>query len=334
MGIPNYDRSLRILKPTSAIRPAVFMIAHRTIRLVHRVIPITLAILSTVLSGETIGADTANSIRARGTYEVVRDVPYANVDGETLAANVFIPEGAGPFPGVLLIHGGGWAFGSKLEMEGVAARLARRGFVAASVDYRLAPKHLFPAQLDDCREALKWFHKESEKYHADPNWLSIYGYSAGGHLALLLALAEWPADAGTAIRPQAVVAGGAPTDFRDLPQQTPILSFWLGGTRQEKPALYRDASPAAFARGDAPPIYFYHGEADRLVSVSQCRRMAELLQSHDAVVEVDTIPDRGHVATFLDGRATERAIDFLQRRKENRGKQAGSVKSATEHPND
>lgn len=244
-----------------------------------------------------------------------RNVVYRTVGETALAADVYRGVGDGPRPGVLLLHGGGWAFGSKAQMAFLARMLAEAGFTAVSVDYRLAPKHPFPAQFEDATAAVRWMRRDGDRLGIRPDWIAAYGYSAGGHLALLLGLnaAEAGPETDEPATVQAVVAGGAPCDFRQLPLDTPVLSYWLGGTRRERPALYEQASPSAFARGDAPPIHFFHGAKDQLVSSASSRGLFDRLQGLGASAEYDEIVDGGHLRTFGDRQAARRAINFLRR---------------------
>lgn len=264
--------------------------------------------------------------------QIVRDVPFANVGGEKLLADVFLPAGSGPFPGVLLIHGGGWALGDKSEMARIGRRLAERGYAAVSINYRLAPKHKFPAQIDDCRRALAWMRGQAATYKIDPSWLAVFGYSAGGHLAALLATTERDAarapdqaadgdetapDDRNELPPlRAVVAGGAPCDFSQVPPEQIVLNYWLGATRAERPEVYQQASPASFASPDDPPAFFYHGEEDNLVPCELSAVLARRLAAIGVPAETYIVPGAGHIRAFFDRAAIEAAIRFLDRIRE------------------
>ena len=115
-----------------------------------------------------------------------------------------------------------------------AKSLARRGFSCFAIDYRLAPKHKSPAQIEDCRDAVRWIRQHASRYKTDPGRIGAIGYSAGGHLVSLLATTglskeEDPKGVGTKIT--AAVAGGTPTDFRFTHENSKMLSYWLGGSR-------------------------------------------------------------------------------------------------------
>lgn len=249
------------------------------------------------------------------------DVVYAKRGDVELKADVFVPEGEGPFPAVLVVHGGGWRSGNKGQLSFVSRALAEAGYVAVAINYRLAPKHTFPAQIEDCKAAVRWMRQHASEYNIDPNRIGGWGYSAGGHLVSLLGVTdaddglEHSASEGAeSTRLQAVVAGGAPCDFRELAPESDRLAFWLGGPRGEKEEVYELASPARFVTGDDPPILFYHGDADELVPIDSPRAMMAALEAANVPTEIHVIPGAAHIKAALDGSAVRRGIEFLDSR--------------------
>jgi acetyl esterase/lipase len=236
----------------------------------------------------------------------IRNVVYLTRESGPLKADIFQPTGEGPFPGVLCVHGGAWISGNKAQLSTIARRLAAEGYTAVSINYRLAPRHKFPAQIADCREALQWMRKNAGKYKIDPERIAAWGYSAGGHLVTLLGVG------GNGLK--AVVAGGAPCDFRQTPLDSPVLAFWLGGTRREVPEAYQSASPAAFVSADDPPTLFYHGQHDRLVKTDQPTAMAAELKRVGVPARLYLVPDAGHVEAFLKRAALTEGVKFLKER--------------------
>lgn len=267
------------------------------------------AILAAAVGGWA-ALSAAGARAAEPSDQTIRDVVYASRQEGPLRADVYRATGAGPFPGVLCVHGGAWAFGDKNQVAGIARRLAEAGYTAVSIDYRLAPRHKFPAQIEDCRAALGWMRKHARPYKIDPDRLAAWGYSAGGHLAALLGT--------TGAGLKAVVAGGAPCDFRRAPLDSRRLAFWLGGTRRELPEVYRSASPASHVSRDDPPMFFYHGRRDGVVKIAHPREMTAALKRLGVAAELHVIRAAGHIPAFLDREAVGEGIRFLEKHLQGR----------------
>jgi acetyl esterase/lipase len=264
-----------------------------------------------------LAAVAPTALAEEADVDVLWNVAYVERDTGPLGMDVYLPHQDGTFPGVLVVHGGAWSMGSRAQLAAIAMSFARRGYTAATITYRLAPKYPFPAQLYDCQAAVRWLRSHAADYKIDPAQIGGYGYSAGGQLvALLGALGDddvreehLPKDAPSA-RLQAVVAGGAPCDFRAIPANSSRLAYWLGGTRAAKPDAYRVASPAAFVSADDPPMFFFHGARDELVPIRSPQRMVELLVRTGVTAEMYTVEERGHFTALLDREALRRAVAF------------------------
>ncbi len=171
------------------------------------------------------------------------------------------------WPAVLLIHGGGWREGSWRSFEGFGPQLSRRGLMVAAMDYRLAPEHPWPAQLDDVLGAIAFLRSQL----TDSTRIALWGHSAGGHLAMMAAQArpEWV---------RCVVALGAPTDLMALP---------VGETQDVFSASdLRAASPIEHEGSSLPPTLLVHGARDPVVSVDHARRYVEHHPNAD-ILEVE-----------------------------------------------
>ena len=256
---------------------------------------------------------------AAGDFDAAYGQVYVQRDSGPLKADIYTPKGDGPFPGVLVVHGGAWRMGSRVQLSGIAQMLAKQGFTAVAISYRLAPAYKFPAQIEDCKEAIRWMRTNAERLKIDPNHIGGFGYSAGAHLVSLLATTdaadglEGVADPSTAVgtRLQAVAAGGAPCDFCIIPPEVDGLAFWLGGSRAQLPEQYRRASPQSFVTPDDPPMFFFHGETDRLVPLISPERMRAALDQAGVSTELYIVPRLGHTAACMDRGAIERSIAFL-----------------------
>jgi acetyl esterase/lipase len=256
-----------------------------------------------------------------GEVDVAYGETYVERDSGPVQADVYVPRGEGPFPGVLVVHGGAWKMGNRSQLAGVAHLLAEHGFTAVAISYRLAPTHKFPAQIDDCKAAVRWMRSEAARWKIDPERIGGFGYSAGAHLVSLLGTSDpgdglegiEPTDGLPSTRLQAVAAGGTPCDFRPIPADIDGLAFWLGGTPGEVPEQYRLASPATFISPDDPPFFFFHGENDQMVPVISPIQMRAELAAAGVPAELYVAPKLGHLACCMHREAVDMAVAFLER---------------------
>lgn len=238
---------------------------------------------------------------------------------EPLQAEVYQPQGVGPFPGILLVHGGGWERRSREDMERLARYYVGLGYVVMNASYRFAPQAKFPAQVHDLQQAMHWLHRESERLRLDTARIAAFGYSAGAHLVSLMALAAGTGDdldspwGGDNTRPAAVVAGGSPMDLRKYPGGKLVPQF-LGGRINEIPETFAAASPVTRVHSDAPPFLLFHGTRDTLVTIDHAEEFVVALAAENVPVTLERQAGRGHVLTFLTvGTALPEADAFLQR---------------------
>ncbi|MGH7227037.1 MAG: alpha/beta fold hydrolase, partial [Gemmataceae bacterium] len=214
-------------------------------------------------------------------------------------------KGEGPLPAIVCLHGGGWIGGERQKMRGTIEVLAGKGYVAISPDYRLAPRHRFPAQIEDCKAAVRWLRANAEKYHVNPRRIGAFGFSAGAHLACLLGVTGkddgLEGDGGNAEQSsavQAVVSFFGPTDFtqpvwsKEVREQH--LMPFLGGNAEEKADVYRRASPLTYAGKNAPPFLFVHGTADAIVPIQQSEALVEKLQQANVSARLIAVDGEGH----------------------------------------
>jgi acetyl esterase/lipase len=245
---------------------------------------------------------------------VEEGIIYATHGGEELQLDIAAPAGGTLRPAVLFIHGGGWARGKRQAYSGAIREAARKGYVAATVSYRFAPKHPWPAQLEDVRAALRWLRSNAEKYGIDPGRIAAGGMSAGGHLSLMLGLRPEGLE-GEEAGIAAVVNYFGPTDmtvdqFNDFVDG--LLEGLAGGKREEKAAAYRDFSPVThISAGDAPVLTF-QGTEDPLVPDEQARTLHAALDKARIPNRLEILEGRGHGWAGEDMERTERrAFEFL-----------------------
>ena len=259
-------------------------------------------------------------IKTKRKFEKHGAITYREFADQLLTCDVYVPEGVGPFPAVLAIHGGAWRNGSKFWLLRHAWKMAEAGYVVVAINYRHAPEHPFPAQIHDCKHAVRWMRLNADTYKINPRRIAAYGYSAGGHLASLLGTTD--ADDGlesadsldhghVSSRVQAVVAGGAPCEFHWIDRDSSALEYWLGDRRCDNPEIYRVASPTSYVTSDDPPFYLYHGEMDLVVPTTTSQKLHDCLIECGIQSKHDVAKNLGHFATFSDLSWITRAIRFL-----------------------
>jgi acetyl esterase/lipase len=238
--------------------------------------------------------------------KVERDLEYARAGDVALRLDLYLPEkdeGAGPL--VVWVHGGAWQAGSKDNCPIVP--MVARGYAVASIGYRLTDVAPFPAQIADCRAAIRWLRAHAEKYHLDKDRVGAWGASAGGHLVALLGMAadapDWDKVGGhpdQSSRVQAVCDYFGPADFTAMPESSRALGAdsavgkLLGGALSEKKEEARRASPVLYASKDDPPFLIVHGDEDRTVALDQSKRLEKALKNAGADVQLLVVKGGGH----------------------------------------
>jgi len=249
-------------------------------------------------------------------YDVTYDVAYTPPDWpQRLLADVYRPRGAGPWPSVLLLHGGAWKRGDRDQVEHTAQRLALRGFLVVNATYRFVPHYIWPAQFRDVQQALRWMRSPEGAAHGiDPARIAAMGYSAGGHLAALLgATADDPQWGAPELAVKAVVAGGTPADLTAFCGGSLTPAF-IGKPCSTDLQSYRDASPIHHISAGDPPVFVYHAGLDSLVPIENAEAYRAALERAGITNEYFVIHGNGHIsAHFFDGEAIEAALAFLDR---------------------
>jgi acetyl esterase/lipase len=246
-----------------------------------------------------------------------KDITYATVGDTKLQLDLYSPKGLDhPAPAIVVIHGGGWMAGKRQDMTWMCERLAERGYVAATVSYRFAPKHRFPAQIEDVKAAVRYLRANAKEYHIDPDRIGATGVSAGGHLSMMLGLMDssdgLEGDGGNpdqSSKVQCVVNFVGPVDLvreNYTPAQTQILTAWVGGDPKEKQEDIKAGSPFTYiSKGDAPLLCFF-GTKDPLVSHDQAMVVADALTKAGVPGRVELLLGAGH---GWSGKEMERTVE-------------------------
>jgi acetyl esterase/lipase len=200
-------------------------------------------------------------------------------------------------PGVILIHGGGWTGGTKeARVEYAALKYVAHGFVVANVEYRLAKTATAPAAVTDVLKAAQWFHNNAKKYHVDSKRIIVTGDSAGGHLALMVAMTPRSAKLGPPAKVAAVVNFFGITDVADQlegPHMQKYAVTWVP-EQEGRHELAKRVSPMTYVRKDLPPILSLHGDVDKTVPYEHSANLTRELKAAGADARLITVSQAGH----------------------------------------
>ena len=246
-------------------------------------------------------------------FELLRDVVFGQGGGRDLTMHIVLPKNKSdkPLPVYVWIHGGGWQGGKKDGGLGKVIPLVRSGFVGATIEYRLTGEAAFPAQIEDCKCAIRYLRAHAEKYNLDVNRIAVGGSSAGGHLVALMGTSGgvkelegnggWP-DQSSSV--QAVVDLYGPTDFQAFVTTTgfehhnkdgsPESKLLGGGEVSKNPAGIKRVNPITYVDKDDPPFLIIHGSDDRTVPSNQSKLMHKSLQAAGVVTTLHMIDGAGH----------------------------------------
>jgi len=209
-----------------------------------------------------------------GNIEAIKDIEYKNVNGKSLQLDFYKPKNAGEkLPLLVYIHGGGWRSGKRQDYLVYLLAYAKKGYMTATVSYRLMKDSIYPACLEDVTDAMDFIFKNGDTLGYDTTRVAVIGGSAGGHLSLIAGYG-WE-NSGTCNkipkhRVKAVVDIYGPVDLTTpYASSHPLVTSFIGYSYQEKPELYWEASPAKYLNSKLPPTLVFQGTSDNLVPASQ-----------------------------------------------------------------
>ena len=261
-------------------------------------------LLFTALLPSSVGNAGASSLAQTGG--VKRDVTYCTANSVALKMDLYPPSGASskPAPTVLYVHGGSWISGDKWEIGLAAGELNAKGYLVASVNYRLAPQHKWPAQIEDVKCAVRHLRANASIYNLDPNRIAAWGSSAGGHLVSLLGLTDKSAGFdGTGGYPeqssgvQAVIDMFGPTDLTAFdPDEFAVgIGESVFGVKPGEPTdVLVKASPVNYISAGAPPFLILQGDKDRVVPASQSQMLYDKLIAAGAPATLVMVKNADH----------------------------------------
>ena len=228
--------------------------------------------------------------------ELKTDIEFAKAGDVSLTLDAHVPDGAGPFPTVIIVHGGGFVRGDKQTfVQPLFEPLTRAGFAWFTINYRLAPQYRYPAPVEDVEQAIHWVKQHASEYRVDPRRMALLGESAGGYLVSMVGAQNKPA-----ARVKAVVAFFAPSDLEALTRERKQISeglrglFGLTEMNEESLVYLRKVSPIQYVQRGMPPFLLIHGTEDELVSYSQSVKMHERMTQLGLNCELFTVEGGRH----------------------------------------
>lgn len=257
-------------------------------QILRGVLVVLLAAASLLSHADTVSSKTGDEIT------IARDIPYRQGDSKAWRLDMAMPVDSGEHlrPALVIVHGGGWASGSKSVdvYQNMMVDYARKGYVTVNVEYRLTGEAPFPACIEDCKCAVRWLRAHSKEYKVDPDRIGAYGHSAGAHLALMLAMV--PASAGLegdggwneySSRVNAAAAGSPPTELgRNVPMAK--TEWW----------------PIGYISADQPPLFLIQGTDDRIVRPVLTDYFVEKMRIAGANIDYLRIDGAGHGAAYAE----------------------------------
>jgi len=251
----------------------------------------------------------AGSPLAVAAPKVEADLEYAKVADTALKLDLYLPEGTGPAPLLVFVHGGGWEAGSKAGMP--LGGLVERGFAVASVDFRPASKAPFPGQVHEIKAAVRFLRASAKQYGYDASRIGIVGVSSGGHLAAMVGTTNGDPElegslgdhAGESSAVQAIVSYfGAANLTTILAQSTPFglgvrepaLTRLLGSLPKDNEAAARKASPVFYVDARDPPLFMFHGDQDPQMPINQSHELEGAYEKQGAAVEFVVVHGAAH----------------------------------------
>lgn len=244
------------------------------------------AVRTAILLGQIKLIDAAN-VSVPDNVEEILDIEYGTGGERKLHLDLYLPKGrTKATPAIIFIHGGAWKSGKRGDMKFYCVKFAEKGYVTATVTYRLTGEAPFPAAVHDVKCAVRWLRANAAKYQVDPKRIAVSGNSAGGHLAMMIGYSDDPALEGNggnndiSSRVCGVVNFYGPTDLTtDFARKQGLVEDFMGGkTFDEAPDIYKQASPLFHLTRDDPPTLIFHGTIDSTVPIVQADKLSEKLK--------------------------------------------------------
>jgi len=262
-------------------------------------------------------------------FKVIRDIEYTPGGGHSRSLDIYLPENKPekPLPLIVWIHGGAWRAGSQERPNGIA--LLREGCALASINYRLSDEAIFPAQIVDCKAAIRFLRAKAEDFGVDPSRIGVFGSRAGGHLVALLGVAadkkDWEVgeNLNQSSQVQAVCDWFGPTNLLTMAAQSrpdsriqhdapdSPESLLIGATVPDSLDKANAASPLSYITADDAPMLVMHGDADPVVPVQQSETFHAALEKAGVKSKLHLVKGGGHGQGFQTPEVEKMVRDFF-----------------------
>ena len=249
------------------------------------------------------------------------DIVYNSLDSRVLHLDAYYKKGKKPQPAVILIHGGGWKSGNKSQMKIFAQEIASKGYSCFSIEYRLSPEAQYPAAIFDVKNAIKYIKANAKKFNVNPDKVAVLGCSSGGQMAALIGTTnnnlefESPSGINENASVQAIIDLDGILAFKHPEsEEGKVASLWLGGSFDEKPEIWKQASALNHVSASTPPILFINSDMTRFHAGRT--DMISKLNSYKIYSEVKNISNSPHSFWFFNPwfqPMVKYTVDFLDK---------------------
>lgn len=249
------------------------------------------------------------------------DIVYNSLDSRELHLDAYYKKGKKPQPAVILIHGGGWKSGNKSQMKIFAQEIASKGYSCFSIEYRLSPEAQYPAAIFDVKNAIKYIKANAKKFNVNPDKVAVLGCSSGGQMAALIGTTnnnlefESPSEINENASVQAIIDLDGILAFKHPEsEEGKVASLWLGGSFDEKPEIWKQASALNHVSASTPPILFINSDMTRFHAGRT--DVISKLNSYKIYSEVKNISNSPHSFWFFNPwfqPMVKYTVDFLDK---------------------
>jgi acetyl esterase/lipase len=252
----------------------------------------------------------------------IENIVYYKDKNRALHLDAFFNKKQKNNPGVIMIHAGGWRSGNKNQMQGLAQEITSRGYSCFAIEYRLSLEAKYPKGIYDVKNAIKFIKDNAKKFHVDPDKIAVLGCSSGGQMAALigttngdLAFEDAKYKSKSSSRVQAIIDVDGILAFKHPESgEAEMAAFWLGGTYEENPQNWKEASALSHASENTPPTLFINSSFDRFHAGRD--DMIAILNQNKIYSEAKTIQDSPHSFWFFEpwmGETVNYTTQFLKR---------------------